>query len=497
MLLAGIDLGTSGLKTVLIDEEGHIRGMALREYPIATPTPEAAEQDPALWVEAACITMRRALAQAGVGGEAIAAIGLSGQMHGLVCVDAGDRPLRPAIIWPDRRSAEQVVQVYRRVGRQRLSAWTRNPLATGFQLVSWLWLRRHEPDIAAQTACILLPKDYLRLWLTGERGTEPSDACATGSFDPAARAWCLPLLRCLNLDPGLWPQVAPSHSIAGALRGEAAQALGLRPGIPVVYGGGDQACQAVGNGILRPGDLSATIGTGGQLLAPLTQPTYDAQLRLHSYCHVVPATWYLMAAILSAGLALRWLRDNLFPGADYPTLADRAATMAPGAEGLVFLPYLAGERTPHMDPRATGAFVGLTLRHTRDHLIRAVMEGVVLALRQGLELMLACGVQAESLIASGGGTRHPLWLRLLADICQRPVVVATTEEAAARGAALLAGVGIGWWPDLVTAAAAVVRYRPTVIAPNPAHVELYETLYQRFCRLYPALSRGMKPSLPA
>jgi len=491
MLLAGIDLGTSGLKTVLIDEEGRVRGMALREYPIATPTPEAAEQDPALWVEASRTTMRQALAQAGVSGEAIAAIGLSGQMHGLVCVDADDRPLRPAIIWPDRRSAEQVAQVYRRVGRKQLSAWTRNPLATGFQLVSWLWLRRHEPDVAARTAWILLPKDYLRLWLTGERGTEPSDACATGGFDPAARAWCWPLLRYLDLDPRLWPQVAPSHHVAGGLRLEAAQALGLRPGIPVVYGGGDQACQAVGNGILRPGELSATIGTGGQLLAPLTQPTYDAQLRLHCYCHVVPDTWYLMAAILAAGLALRWLRDNLFPGTDYPTLADRAAAIPPGAEGLFFLPHLAGERTPHMDPRATGAFIGLTLRHTRDHLIRAVMEGVVLALRQGLDLMLACGVRVERLIASGGGTRHPLWLHLLADIGKRPVFVAATEEAAARGAALLAGVGIGWWPDLPTAVAALVRYRPTVIEPNPAHVERYEALYQRFRRLYPALSHGL------
>ncbi|MCX7851678.1 MAG: FGGY-family carbohydrate kinase [Caldilineales bacterium] len=260
----------------------------------------------------------------------------------------------------------------------------------------------------------------------------------------------------------------------------------MRPGIPVVYGGGDQACQAVGNGILRPGDLSITIGTGGQLLAPVSEPAFDPRLRLHGYCHVVPATWYLMAAILAAGLALRWLRDTLFPGADYGTLADRAAAIPPGAEGLLFLPHLAGERTPHMDPHATGAFVGLTLRHTADHLIRAVMEGVVFALRQGLDLMLACGARVGRLIASGGGTRHPLWLRLLADICNRPVSVAATEEAAAFGAALLAGVGVGWWPDLATACAATVRYRPTVIAPNPAHVERYEAPYRCFSRLYPA-----------
>lgn len=486
MVLAGIDLGTSGLKTVLIDGEGRVLAVAGREYPILMPAPDAAEQNPAHWLEAAAMTMRQALAQAGVSGEAVAAIGLSGQMHGLVCVDAGDRVLRPAIIWPDRRSHEQVAEVYHRVGRKRLAEWTRNPLATGFQLVSWLWLRRHEPDIAAQTACLLLPKDYLRLWLTGERGTEPSDACATGCFDPAARTWCRPLWQKLDLDPRLWPPVAPSHAVAGGLRSEAAEALGLRRGIPVVYGGGDQACQAAGNGVLQPGDLSITIGTGGQILAPLAEPAYDPHLRLHCYCHVAPATWYLMGAILAAGLALRWLRDTFFPGADYGTLADRAAAIPPGAEGLLFLPHLAGERTPHMDPHATGAFVGLTLRHTAAHLIRAVMEGVVFALRQALEPMLACGVRVKRLIASGGGTRHPLWLHLLADICRQPVHVAATEEAAAFGAALLAGVGIGWWPDLATACAATVRYRPTVIAPNPTHVETYDALYRYFSRLYPA-----------
>jgi xylulokinase len=488
MVLAGIDLGTSNLKTILVDGEGRVLAVAAREYPIAMAAPDAAEQDPAHWLEAAAMTMRQALAQAGVNGEAVAAIGLSGQMHGLVCVDARGRVLRPAIIWPDRRTHEQVTEVYHRVGRKRLTEWTRNPLATGFQLVSWLWLRQHEPEIAAQTACVLLPKDYLRLWLTGERGTEPSDACATGCFDPAARIWCRPLWHKLDLDPRLWPPVAPSHIVAGGLRAEAATTLGLRPGIPVVYGGGDQACQAAGNGVLQPGDLSITIGTGGQILAPLSEPAYDPRLRLHCYCHVVPATWYLMAAILTAGLALRWLRDTFFPGADYGTLADRAATIPPGADGLLFLPHLAGERTPHMDPHATGAFVGLTLRHTADHFLRAVMEGVVFALRQGLDVMLACGVQAGYIMASGGGTRHPLWLQLLADICNRPVYVAATEEAAAFGAALLAGVGIGWWPDPIAACAATVRHRPTVIEPNPTHVEAYDALYRCFCRLYPILT---------
>lgn len=483
----GLDLGTSSLKAVVIDGAGQMLAGAAEEYGIEVPRPGWAEQEPGLWTRAAFACTRRALAQAALSPDAIAAIGLSGQMHGTVCLDRSGRALRPAILWADQRSSEQVSQVYEGIGRQQYAAWVQNPLATGFQLASWLWLRQHEPSLAGATAYLLLPKDYLRYRLTGELGTEPSDACATGLFDPARRRWSEPLLAALDIDPRLLPPLAASHQIAGGLRPDAAAEMGLRPGLPVVFGGGDQPCQALGNGVIAPGVLSCTIGTGGQLLAPVAMPAADPGLRLHLYCHALPDRWYSMGAILSAGLALRWLRDSMFPGESYQSLADRASLIPPGTEGLLFLPHLAGERTPHMDPHATGVLCGLTLRHSGDHLVRAVMEGVVMALRQALELMMDCGVMAERIVAAGGGTRHPLWLRLQADILGRPIYRSQTVEAAATGAAMLAGVGAGHWPDAAAVCSQIVRWADEVIEPDPATARRYDEIYARFRQLYPAL----------
>ncbi len=483
----GLDLGTSSLKTVVIDGAGQVLALAAEDYGIDTPRPGWAEQDPEEWVRAAFTCTRHALGQAGVAPDHVAAIGLSGQMHGTVCLGRDGLPLRPAILWADQRSSAQVAQVYETVGREQYAAWIRNPLAAGFQLATWLWLRQHEPAIAHAATHLLLPKDYLRYRLTGAIGTEPSDACATGQFDPARGQWSEPLLAALGLDPRLLPPLAVSQDIAGGLAPAAAAEMGLRPGIPVVYGGGDQPCQAVGNGVIEPGQVSCTIGTGGQLLAPLLAPTFDPDLRLHLYCHATPDLWYSMGAILAAGLALRWLRDSIFPGESYQTLADRGAVVPAGAEGLLFLPYLAGERTPHMDPRGTGVFCGLTLRHTRDHLTRAVMEGVVFALRQALELMVACGAQADRILASGGGTRHALWLQLQADIFGRPIYRSRMVEAAATGAALLAGVGAGHWPDVHSACSQVVAWAGEVIEPNVDAARRYDEAFARYCQLYPAL----------
>lgn len=483
----GLDLGTSGLKAVIIDGAGQLLGLAAEEYRLDAPRPGWAEQDPETWLRAACACTPRALAQAGVASAQIAAVGLCGQMHGAVCLDGAGRVLRPAILWADQRSSEQVEQVLQTVGREQYAAWVRNPLATGFQLATWLWLRQNEPDLAQRTASILLPKDYLRYRLTGEVGSEASDACASGMFDPASRGWSEPLLSALGIDPGLLPPVSASHEIAGGLRPGMAAALGLRAGLPVVFGGGDQPCQALANGVIDPGLLSCTIGTGGQLLAPLLAPVFDPALRLHLYCHAAPDRWYSMGAILAAGLALRWLRDNIFPRETYRSLAERAALVPAGAEGLLFLPHLAGERTPHMDPHAAGVFFGLTLRHTADHLARAVIEGVVMALRQALELMLASGAQAERIIAAGGATQHPLWLRLQADIFGRPLSLSRTAEAAAIGAALLAGVGTGRWPDVHSACSELAAGPEELIDPDAAAVRRYDEVYARFRQLYPAL----------
>jgi xylulokinase len=486
--LMGIDIGTSSTKTVIISPDGTLLGMAAQEYAVETPRPGWAEQNPEMWVSAALDTIRRALAVANIPAGQVQAVGLSGQMHGTVCLDARGRVLRPAIIWADQRSAAQVAEVEARIGRERLAAWTANPLATGFMLATWLWLREHEPGVATATAHLLLPKDYVRYRLTGEIGTEPSDASSTSLFDTANRCWSAPLLDALGLDARVLPPVTTSAAIAGGLLPEIAVATGLRPGTPVIYGGSDQAMQAVGHGVVAPGVVSSTIGTGGQIFAPVARPAYDPQARLHCFCHVMPDMWHLESAMLAAGLSLKWLRDNVMLGLTYQEIADAAAAVPPGAEGLFFLPYLAGERTPHMDPRACGSFVGLTLRHGRAHMARAVMEGVVFGMRQGLELMLNLGVRPERIIASGGATQHPLWLKVQADMFNRPLYQTRTVEASAVGAALLAGVGVSIYADVADAVARAVRYADKVVTPDPDHAAHYATLAETFAALYPALA---------
>ncbi|HOU13678.1 MAG TPA: xylulokinase [Anaerolineae bacterium] len=486
--LIGIDIGTSSAKTVMISPDGALLGMAAREYAVETPRPGWAEQNPETWLEAALDTLRRAVVAADIPADQVQAIGFSGQMHGTVCLDAHGRALRPAIIWADQRSAAQVAEVYARIGRAQLAAWTANPLATGFMLATWLWLREHAADVAAATTYLLLPKDYVRYRFTGEIGAEPSDASSTLLFDTANRCWSAPLLAALALDARVLPPVFGSAAVAGGLLPEIAAATGLRPGTPVIYGGSDQAMQAVGHGVVAPGVLSSTIGTGGQLFAPSAQPAYDPQARLHCFCHAMPDMWHLESAMLAAGLALKWLRDSVMSGLSYQAIADAAATIPPGAEGLFFQPYLAGERTPHMDSRARGSFVGLTLRHGRAHMARAVMEGVVFGMRQGLELMLDLGVAPERIIASGGATQHPLWLQLQADMFNHPLYQTRTVEAAAVGAALLAGVGSGVYTDVADAAAQAVRYADEVVTPNPENVARYAALADTFAALYPALA---------
>jgi xylulokinase len=486
-LLMGVDLGTSSTKAVIVDQNGQLKSLATQEYNFDTPQPGWAEQDPDVWLDAALQTMRQALSEADIAAGEIEAIGLSGQMHGTVCLSGDGQPVRPAIIWADQRSWKQVQRVEREIGKRRMAEWTANPLATGFMLATWLWLQENEPETARSTARLLLPKDYVRYRLTGELGSEPSDASSTLLFDIVQQRWSKTLLDALGIDTSLLPPVFGSAEIAGGLNAAMAASCGLRSGTPVVLGGSDQSMQALGNGIVEPGILSCTIGTGGQLLAPTRDPVFDPDLRLHLFCHAMPNTWYLMGAILSAGLSLKWLRDSVFGDEPYQAMAQAASDVPPGAEGLFFLPYLAGERTPHMDPDAQGAFVGLTLRHHRGHLVRAVMEGVVLALRDGFELMLELGVPVERVVASGGGTRHPLWLQLQADVLNRPIHQTQTEEAAAVGAALLAGVGINVYSDVREACRRSVRWRTAVVQPNPEDVAHYDEAFLTYKRLYPAL----------
>jgi len=491
-LLMGIDLGTSSTKAVIVDVEGNLLAVAQCEYPISSPHVGWAEQDPENWYQAAINTARLALQEVGQPSETVAAIGLAGQMHTTVCLDAGGRPLRPAILWADQRSGRQVSQVYTRLGREKLAAWTGNPLAAGFMLASWLWLGEHEPEVCRQTRSLLLPKDYLRYRLTGFLGSEPSDAASTLLFDPIHRCWSLPLLAALDIDERLLPPVYPSAAVAGGLLPEVAKVTGLRAGTPVVFGGSDQALQALAQGVINPGLVSCTIGTGGQLFTPCLSPRPDPALRLQLFCHVIPDLWHLEAAILSAGLSLRWLRDGVFRGLGYTALADLAAQAPVGSDGLFFLPYLAGERTPLMDAQAKGALVGLTVRHDARHVVRAVMEGVVYALRQGLDLIESLGVPVERVLASGGATQHPLWLQLQADIFNRPVYPGSVQEATARGAAMLAGVGAGLYRDAQQACHSAVHLPDMRISPQPDQAARYAEAYPVYCGLYAPIERCLR-----
>ncbi len=478
--LIGLDIGTSGAKVVVIDPAGRLLAWAGREYPIRTPYPGWAEQDPRDWVAASSACIGEAVRQAGIDPHRVAAIGLAGQMHSLVCLNARGEPLRPAILWADQRSGDQVRRLVSQIGQANMAKWTGNPLASGFMLASWAWLRENEPVIAESTRWLVSPKDYVRFVMTGALGTEPGDASATLLFDPHTLVWSTPILEVAGLSPEKLPRVFPSMEIAGTLLPDAAAACGMPAGIPVIFGSSDVSLQALAQGVVIPGTISCTIGTGGQLFAPVPRPHHDPQLRVHLFCHAIPGTWHLEAAILSAGLALRWLRDQVWPGSDFSGLVDGATEVESGSDGLFFLPFLVGERTPYMEPGLQASFLGLGLRHGRSHMVRAVMEGVVFELRQGLDLLLSLGTPLECLLATGGASRNPLWLQLQADIFNRPIQVSRIEEATARGAALLAGIGIGIFRNAQEVIQNAVE-KPVVGAiPNPERVDRYAAAYQTY-----------------
>jgi len=479
--LLGLDIGTSGTKAVMIDSSGRLLAWAGREYPIHTAQPGWAEQDPEDWLSAALACTAEVVRHSGIEPRQVAGIGLAGQMHSLVCLDEQGRPLRPAILWADQRSGDQVRRLVSEIGPADLAEWTGNPLAAGFMLASWAWLVENEPKVAEATRWLVLPKDYVRYRLTGVLGTEPADASSTLLFDPHRLVWSEPILAAVNLTRNRLPRVFPSMEAAGGLLAEAAEACRLAAGTPVVYGSSDVSLQALAQGVVEPGLVSCTIGTGGQLFAPLLSPRHDPQLRLHLFCHAVPGIWHHEAAILSAGLALRWLRDQVWSGSDYGELVDAAAGVESGLEGLFFLPFLAGERTPYMEPGLRAGFLGLGLHHGKAHMVRAVLEGVVFELRQGLDLMIKLGTPVERLLVTGGATRHRLWLQLLADILDRPVYILNLEEATARGAALLAGIGTGVYQDYREAIRSTV-IEPVVGAhPNTGRTAAYAEAFKAFC----------------
>lgn len=484
--LLGIDLGTSSVKAVLLGEGGAVQGVAQEEYGIDIPRPNWAEQNPDAWWRATCAVVRKVVQFAGVRPGGIQAIGFSGQMHGTVFLGKDGAPLRPAIIWADQRSAEQCRQVYEKIGRARLAELTCNPIAPGFMAASVLWVKQNEPDTFRRTHQVLLPKDYVRYRMTGRLASEPSDAASTLLFDTRRRDWSGELVRALDLPEAILPPIVDSWSVAGDLTREAAGELGLSPGTAVTAGGGDQPIAAIANGVTEPGLLLATIGTGGQLFTPIATATYDPQLRTHTFCHAVPGTWFIMGAMLSAGLSLKWFRDKVADGVPYARLSEEAAGVPAGSEGLIFLPYLVGERTPHMDPKATGCFVGLTLRHTRAHMARAIMEGVAFAMRDSLEIFRELGVSYRKAIASGGGAKSPVWRQIQADVYGVDLVTVKVEEQAGVGAALLAGVGVRVFKDVGQACAQTISYGEGA-HPIEENRRRYEERYAIFRALYPDL----------
>lgn len=484
-LLLGIDIGTTGTKTIALDaDQGTVVASAVAEYELLTPRPGWTEQRPEDWWRAAAETIRSVAAQ-GVDPAEVKGIGLSGQMHGSVFLDAAGKVVRPALLWNDQRTAEQCEAINALAG-ELLREEIRNPVLTGFQAGKIVWLREVEPDHFARVRQVLLPKDYLRYRLTGEFATEVSDASGTALLNVPARDWSTRLMDRLDLPAAWFPKVHESPQPTGQVSVAAAEQTGLRPGTPVVGGAGDCAAGAVGTGIVRPGLVWASTGTSGVIFASADEPATDADLRTHTFCHAVPGKWHQMGVVLSAGGSLRWYRDVLAgaevaaarqAGRDPYELICAAADQAPvGSEGLVFLPYLTGERTPYPDPHARGAFVNLGLRHDRRHLARAVLEGVAFALRDSVEIMRRSGVPIDEVRASGGGARSAVWRQIQADVFGLPLSTINVDEGPALGVALLAGVGTGFWPSVEAACDAVIR-TVDVTEPDPSRARWYEDLY--------------------
>lgn len=478
MALIGLDVGTSGVKGIALDDGGNVVARASHSYSLSTPRPGWAEQDPDSWWAAAQDVLARLGAQAGPP----EAIGLSGQMHGLVALDAHDRPLRPAILWNDQRTGAECAEIEATIGPERLVQLTGNRALTGFTAPKLLWMRHHEPELYARITRVLLPKDYVRLKLCGEYAQDVSDASGTLLFDVGERSWSSEVAGALEIPLQWLPPALESAAVSGR----------TPDGVPVAAGAGDQAAGALGVGVLSPPSASIVLGTSGVVFAPLERYSPEPQGRTHTFCHAAPRTWHAMGVMLSAAGSLDWLRSVVAPGVDFDTLTGEAAAWGPGAEGLTFLPYLAGERTPHADPDARGSFTGLSLRHDRGALVRAVMEGVCFGLRDCLDLMRDSGAQIDSAVVSGGGANSELWLQIAASVLDIPLTRTANADGAAFGAALLGGVSAGVWSDPREAAAVAVAPISTT-EPERADVPRYAELHATFAALYPAIASATRP----
>ena len=485
MKFLGIDIGTGGSRAVVIDEDGKILASetALHEE-FASPEIGWAEQDPDDWWRA-CVQAIRGVLKT-VNAEEIAAVSFSGQMHGSVFLDEADKVIRPALLWCDQRTDRQCAAITEKIGKERLIELVSNPAVTGFTLPKILWLRENEPAAFEKLRAVLLPKDYIRLRLSGDKASDVADSSGTLLFDVSNRRWSEEMMAAFELDPNLFPKVYESTEVTGKISARGAGETGLLEGTPVVAGAGDNAAGAIGMGIVRAGMLSATIGTSGVIFAVTDAPVLDLKGRIHTLCHAIPGRWHNTGVTLAAGLSFKWFRENFGDGKSYDELVNKAAGIASGADGLVWLPYLMGERTPHLDANARAAFVGLTASHTKAHLTRAVLEGVAFSLKDSIEIFSELGARAESIILGGGGAKSPLWRQIQADAYGQTVETIEAEEGAAFGAAILAGVGAGFWRSVDEACEKTIKAADR-IEPNPDSVKKTQRNYEAYKLLYAAL----------
>jgi xylulokinase len=494
MFWLGLDIGTGGTRALLVEENGNVAaGFTAPHEEVRMAKPLWAEQDPDDWWRAAQAAVRGVLAEAKVDGSAVRGVGFSGQMHGLVMLDRSGAVIRPSLIWCDQRSQAQVDEIHEKLGRDNVLKYTANPALTGFTLPKLLWVRQHDPASFEHLATVLVPKDYIRYKLSGHLAHDVTDASGTGAFDVANRKWSYEVIDGLNLDRTYFPEVFESSAIAGTISPEAAALTGLNPGTPLAAGAGDQAASAVGNGIVRPGIASCTLGTSGVVFAHTDAPAYDPQGRIHTFCHAVPGQWHVMGVTQGAGLSLSWFRGQFAPQSTYDELMQEAATVPAGSEGLLWLPYLMGERTPHLDALARGGWIGLTARHQRAHLIRSIIEGVSYSQKDCLDVILELGVEVDSVRASGGGARSAFWRQILADTFARRVSTLASQEGSALGAAILAMVATGQYSTVEEACTQTVREVSSLDPKQPAantyargH-EIYRTLYPTLKSTFPLL----------
>ena len=493
----GIDIGTGGSRALLVDADGTVTcGVTAPHEDILMHRPLWAEQRPENWWAASRDAVRAVLSKASISGSDVAGIGLSGQMHGLVLLDSAREVLRPALIWCDQRSQEQVDWINATAGAEMVLQQTANPILTGFTAPKLLWVRDHEPALFERVRNMLLPKDYVRHQLTGEFASEVSDASGTALFDVVGRQWAVPLIEEIGIDRSILPEVFESPELTGRISASAAAETGLAPGTPVVGGAGDQAASAVGNGIVESGLVSCTIGTSGVVFSHLDEAAYDPGGRVHTFCHAVPGKWHVMGVTQGAGLSLQWFRNQLVSGLAakaqargveiYDLLTEEAAVVEAGSEGLLWMPYLMGERTPHLDAYARGGWVGLTAKHSRAHLVRSILEGVAYSLNDCLGIIESLGAEVAAVRASGGGAKSPLWRSILAGVFAKPISTLQTQEGSAFGAALLAMVGTGEFSSVPEACRAVIVEQRRDL-PDEVLVSAYRGPYSLYRELYPSL----------